>query len=196
MVSLTLGPIRPIRKRPGSYWVKIRALVCVFEKIKSPKPCRVSKPGSSGMNPSRIICTKTNLLQRPSKETNSSMNPGVSDSSVTRLRDGELRNRFQEGTWDFLSPSRLQPRLWDPPSLLNGYCWLFAVLQRAARGTNHSLPTTAVRARRGAMRVITVPSYAFMNCCLICKYKNNNTIDVYFSDSKNACPPLCIIFWN
>ena len=71
---------------------------------------------------------------------------------------------------------------------------VFTVLKRVARGADNSLPTTAARARRGALRVITVPSYAFTKCCLIFKYKNNNTIYVYFPDSKNACPPLCIIF--
>jgi len=55
------------------------------------------------------------------------MNQGSSDSSVTRLRDGKLRNRFQEGAWDFVSPSKRAPQLWDPPSLLfNGYCALFS----------------------------------------------------------------------
>lgn len=123
------------------------------------------------------------------------MNRGSSDSSVTRLRDGELRNRFQKEAWDFVSPSKRAPQLWDPPSLLfNCYCALFSVLKRVARGADNSLPTTAARARRGALRVITVPSYAFTKCCLIFKCKNNNTIYVYFPDSKNACPPLYIIF--
>jgi len=55
------------------------------------------------------------------------MNRGSSDSSVTRLRDGELRNLFQERAWDFVSPSKRAPQLWDPPSLLfNGYCALFS----------------------------------------------------------------------
>ena len=88
------------------------------------------------------------------------MNLGRPESSVTRLRYGELRNRFQEGALDFVSPSRRAPRLWDPTQSPNQWVLftVFTVSKRAARGADHSPPTTAARTRRGAMRVITVPS--------------------------------------